>query len=105
MKLILLTYYIGVHDEVMELLGRHGVCTYTRWREVEGRISGGEPREGTHVWPGANSALMTVVDDGGVGGILAEIEAFNRRREGEGIDAYVLDIARRVVAGEDSGAA
>jgi hypothetical protein len=100
MKLILLTYYIGIHDEVMDLLGKHGVCTYTRWPEVEGRISCGEPREGTHVWPGANSALMTVVDDGAAGELLEEIEAFNRRREGEGLDAFVLDVAQRVMAGE-----
>jgi hypothetical protein len=55
MKLILMTYYVGVHNEVMEILERLDVCTYTRWREVDGRVSCGEPRESSHVWPGSNS--------------------------------------------------
>ena len=39
MKLVLMTYYVGIHREVMEVLGELGICTYVRWREVEGRIS------------------------------------------------------------------
>lgn len=100
MKLVLMTYYIGRHDEVMEILERLVIRTYTRWREVEGRISRGEPRENSHVWPGANSALMAVLDEDQAARLINEIEAFNGRRDGEGIDAYVLDVARTVTAGE-----
>ncbi len=98
MKLILLTYYVGIHDEVMDILEKHGVSAYTRWREVEGRVSCGEPREGTHVWPGANSALMVVLDDGPAGDVVLDLEAFNRGRVGEGVDASVLDVQRVVRA-------
>ena len=100
MKLVLMTYYIGRHDEVMEILERLVIRAYTRWREVEGRISRGEPRENSHVWPGANSALMAVLDEDQAARLINEIEAFNGRRDGEGIDAYVLDVARTVTAGE-----
>ena len=98
MKLVLMTYYVGIHNEVMGVLDGLGVCTYTRWREVDGRVSCGEPRDGSHVWPGANSALMAVVDDETAGRLLGEIERFNAGREGEGIDASVLEVARQVWA-------
>ena len=100
MKLVLLTYYVGVHREVMEMLDKLGICTYTRWREVEGRISCGEPREGTHVWPGMNSALFVVVEAEKANSLIAAIEDLNRRSDDQSIDAYVLDVARKVTAGE-----
>ncbi len=100
MKLVLLTYYVGAHREVMEFIEKLGICTYTRWREVEGRISCGNPREGTHVWPGVNSALFVVVEAERANALLAEIEEFNRGSGDQGIDAYVLDVARKVTAGE-----
>ncbi len=100
MKLVLMTYYVGVHDEVMEMLDKLGICTYTRWREVEGRISCGEPREGTHVWPGMNSALFVVVKKELAESLVSDIEEFNRQNTDQGIDAYVLDVARKVTAGE-----
>jgi len=99
-KLVLMTYYVGVHDEVMEMLDKLGICTYTRWREVEGRISCGEPREGTHVWPGMNSALFVVVKKELAESLVSDIEEFNRQNTDQGIDAYVLDVARKVTAGE-----
>lgn len=100
MKMVLMVYYIGIHEEVMEVLGELGVCTYTRWREVEGRISCGDPREDSQIWPGTNSALMVTVDDGEVDSLLGRLDVFNRGREGEGVDAYVLDVARAVTAGK-----
>jgi nitrogen regulatory protein PII len=100
MKMILMVYYVGLHNELMEVLNDLGVCTYTRWREVEGRISCGEPRDGSQVWPGTNSAVMVVVEDGLVDYVLGRLDAFNSGREGEGVDAYVLDVARAVRAGE-----
>jgi hypothetical protein len=100
MKMVLMVYYVGIHDEVMEILNALGVCTYTRWREVEGRVSCGSPRDGTQVWPGTNSAVMAVVEDGVADSILERLDSFNRGRAEEGVDAYVLDVARVVIAGE-----
>ena len=101
MKMILMVYYVGIHDEVMEMLADLGVSTYTRWAEVEGRISRGDPRDGTQVWPGTNSAVMVVVEDALADSLIRSLDGFNRGREGEGVDAYVLDVARAVTAGAD----
>jgi hypothetical protein len=101
MKMILMVYYIGLHNELLEMLESLGVCTYTRWREVEGRISCGDPRDGSQVWPGTNSVLMVTVADGEVDSLLGRLEAFNRGRTGEGVDAYVLDVGRALSAAGD----
>lgn len=100
MKMVLMVYYVGIHNEVMEMLASLGVSTYTRWREVEGRISCGDPRDGSQIWPGTNSALMVTVGDPEADALIGRIEALNRGREGEGVDAYVLDVARAVTASE-----
>jgi len=101
MKMVLMVYYVGIHEEMMELLAEFGVCTFTRWREVEGRISCGDPREGTQVWPGTNSALMVVVEARVADSLLRRLEEFNRGREEEGVDAHVLDVAQTVMAGAE----
>ena len=98
MKLLLLNYYVGIHQEVMELLDRAGVRTYTRWTEVEGRISGREPRENSHVWPGTNSAMMIVVEERVADELVREIESFNAGSQDEGVDVYVLAVERALTA-------
>ena len=102
MKLVVMNYYIGMHLDVKEMLDKLGLCTYTRVPEVEGRISCGEPREDSHVWPGSNSALFAVLDDETAERLLSEIESFNEKAPGEGMDAYVLEVARQVLAGDVS---
>ena len=51
MKLVFMTYYIGMHQDVREILAECGVVSYTHWDEVTGRLSCGVPRDGTDVWP------------------------------------------------------
>jgi hypothetical protein len=105
MKMVLLNYYVGMDEEVKEILGRLEICTFTRVAEVEGRISCGEPREGSHVWPGANSTLFAVVEDSKADSLLQEVGRFNEGSPGEGIDAFVLGIDRAVWSGDPSGEA
>jgi len=100
MKLILMTYYVGFHDEVMAALRECGVRCYTRWREVEGRCSCGDERDGTQVWPGMNSALMVVVDAGHARRLLDAIARFNATIREGGVDAHVVDVTESVLAGQ-----
>ena len=98
MNMVFLNYYVGIDDEVKEILTALGISTYTRFPEVEGRVSGGEPRERTHVWPGSNSTMLVVVEEGVADSLVRKVEEFNAAAFGEGIDAYVLDVSRSVVA-------
>jgi hypothetical protein len=42
---------------------------------------------------------MVVVEEAVADSLLRGLEEFNRGREEEGVDAYVLDVARAVTAG------
>jgi nitrogen regulatory protein PII len=99
MKMVLLNYYVSMHAEVIELLAGAGVNTFTRIPEVQGRTSSGETRENTHVWPGTNSTLFAVVGDDSADALIRRVEEFNEHAQGEGIDAYVMNVERSVVAG------
>lgn len=98
MKMVVMNYYVGADLEVREILAKVGVRAYSRIPDVEGRLSGGDPRENSHVWPGVNSTLFAVVDDDVADGLVREIESYNSSAHGEGIDAYVLDVVGTVTA-------
>jgi hypothetical protein len=102
MKMVLINYYVGLDAEVKEILDSLGICTYTRIPEAEGRISCGSPRESSHVWPGANSTLFAVVDDGMAAALMDKVVSYNADAQGEGFDAFVLNVERAVWADEES---
>jgi hypothetical protein len=103
MKMVLINYYVGLDSEVMEIIDALRICTYTRIPEAEGRISCGEPREGSHVWPGSNSTLFVVVDDPTAAALMDRIESYNGKGHGEGLDACVLGVERAVWAVDPAG--
>ncbi len=103
MKLVLMTYYVGFHDEVVGILRKLGIRCYTRWREVEGQCSCGEAHDGTQVWPGLNTAMMVVVDAGEARALLSALGRFNGTVEEGGVDAYVVDVSDAVFAGGQPG--
>ena len=100
MKLIQMTYYVGIHEEVLEILHEFGVTTMNRWPAVHGCISGKDPREESHVWPGANSVVEFCVDDDRVDPLLDRIREYNRQGGDRGIDANVFDVVKCVRAKE-----
>ncbi|MCD4690765.1 hypothetical protein K8S17_04815, partial [bacterium] len=88
MKLVFMTYYVGMHRDVLEILADCGVTSYTHWDEVMGRLSYGEPREGTDVWPGYNTALQAVLREQTATELGAAIREYNAAQRGdERIDA------------------
>ena len=105
MKLAFLTYYIGMDDEVRELLRECGVASFTHWKQVTGRLSCGVPRGGTHTWPGYNTALQTVLQEETAVEVAKAIKRFNAAQRGdERVDAYFVDLHStiRTVSDDDS---
>jgi hypothetical protein len=101
MRLVLMTYSVGFHDEVMAVLHGLGIRCYTRWREVEGQCSCGDARDGTQVWPGMNSTVMIVVDPEKARALLAALSRYNSGAAKEGgVDAYVVEVSDSVLAGQ-----
>lgn len=102
MKLVFMTYYVGMHKDVRELLDECGVVSYTHWAQVTGRLSCGVPRDGTDVWPGYNTAVQAVLREETAEKVAAAIERFNESQRGdERIDAYFVDLHSTIRAATD----
>lgn len=93
MKLIFIVYNISIEEEVQTLLQEQKVCCFTQWPRLYGQGQSTGPRMDTSVWPGANSAIMAVVEDGMAGPLM---DAIQQLRDGdakrEGIKAFQLPV-------------
>ena len=93
MKAILITYNQAYYDDIAKVLNNHGVKGYTEWDEIKGHGSEtGEPHLGTHAWPTLNNAVVTVVDDGCVDGILQDLRERDLKAPELGLRAFVWTI-------------
>ena len=102
MKLVFVTYYIGIDEEVRELLQECGVASFTHWKQVTGRLSCGVPRGGTHTWPGHNTALQAVLQEETAVRLTVAIKRFNAAQRGdERIDAHFVDLHSAIRAAGD----
>jgi nitrogen regulatory protein PII len=92
MKMVFITYNVAIHDEVMEMLQRHGVETYTRWEHVTGVGKSSGPHLDTHVWPARNSAIATATTDEKAGALLEAVREMRQSMSGEGIKAFLIPV-------------
>jgi len=93
MKLIFIVYNISIESEVQNLLKQEKVDCFTQWPRLYGQGQTTGPRMDTGVWPGANSALMAVVEDDHAPKLM---DAIQKLRDGdgkrEGIKAFQLPV-------------
>lgn len=102
MKLVFMTYYVGMHRDVREMLERLGITSYTHWDEVTGRLSCGESREGSDVWPGYNTALQAVLRDETARKLDAAVREYNAAQRGdERIDACFMAVESAIRAADE----
>jgi len=101
-KLVFMTYYVGMHRDVREILEECGITSFTHWAEVTGRLSCGEPREGSDVWPGYNTALQAVLREQTATKLESAIREYNAAQRGdERIDAFFLEIQSAIRAADE----
>lgn len=93
MKLIFIVYNISIEEDVQNILSRMNVQCFTQWPRLLGKGIATGPRMDTSVWPGANSALMAVVEDSQAKPLMDAVQAL---RDGaakrEGIKAFQLPV-------------
>jgi len=88
MKLVLVVYNEAVDDEVLEVLEKISVESYTKWTKVLGRGERSGPHLMTHVWPKANNVLAAVADDDTAAKLLDGVRELRERLAQEGIKAF-----------------
>lgn len=81
------------YDIIVENLARLNIRGFTSWKEVYGRgSSDGIPHYGSHAWPSVNNAILTVVEDNKVEGLLAYLRELNSESANLGLRAFVWNI-------------
>ena len=93
MKAIFILYNQAYNEEIVEVLEANGQRGYTAWQDIQGRGSEtGIPHLGNHAWPEMNHAILTVVEDNKVDGILADLREKDRQYEKLGLRAFVWTV-------------
>lgn len=93
MKAIFITYGQAYNEEIIELLESMGQRGFTSWEDISGRGSEtGIPHYGNHAWPSMNNAVLSIVDDSKVSGIMAAIKATDEKSPDLGLRAFVWNI-------------
>mgnify|MGYP002869345899 CR=1 FL=1 len=95
MKAIFIIYNQAYYDEIADILNDNGVRGFTEWDEIKGHGSDtGEPHFGTHAWPTLNNAILSIVDDDRVEGILNELRKRDEGTPELGLRAFVWAIEK-----------
>ena len=89
MKAILITYNQAYYDDIAKVLNDNGLKGFTEWNEIKGHGSEtGEPHYGTHAWPTLNNAIISIVPDSTVDGILKQLKEKDRKAPELGLRAF-----------------
>jgi len=90
MKLLMVICPEDRRDEVMAMVERHGVRSFTELPQVVGEGVTGK-RLGTQVWPGKSALMFTVVSDEKKDELVAALKECQKGLfPGEGIKAFVI---------------
>ena len=93
MKLIFIVYNISIDAEVQKLLKEQNVPCFTQWPRLYGQGKTTGPRMDTSVWPGANAALMAVVEDSQAPALMNAVQVLrDTDAKREGIKAFQLPV-------------
>lgn len=81
------------YEMIVEKLSRLNIRGFTSWKEVYGRgSSDGIPHYGSHAWPSVNNAILTVVEDHQVEGVLTYLRELDNESANLGLRAFVWNI-------------
>ena len=95
LKMIMIVFNISIQEEVLEVVQGLGVTCYTRWPRVVGKGTTTGPKLDDNVWPGANSALITVIDDDAAADLMAAIQKLRDEIGAhEGVKAFQIPVEK-----------
>jgi nitrogen regulatory protein PII len=96
MKQVQIVFNAAIEMELMTCLKQNGVHTYTKFPNIYGVGTHSEPHMGSHIWPGENHMLFIVTEDERVPDILACVRDLKKKKQREGIKAFVLPVEELV---------
>lgn len=97
MKAVFIAYDQAHHNNVIEVLERGNLKGYTYFEQVSGRgTKTGDPHLGSHAWPTMNSAIITIVEDEAVPGLLERLHQLDVDNEMLGLRAFVWNVEQTI---------
>ncbi|UCD84490.1 MAG: hypothetical protein JSU92_14685 [Deltaproteobacteria bacterium] len=92
MKMVMIVHYSAIGSDVTEALTKIGVRTYTKLPGIHGLGTSSEPHFDTHIWPGTNDLVLTVVDEQKAGEVMKEVGELKKKFKKEGIKAFLFSV-------------
>lgn len=97
MKAVFISYDQAHHEAIIDALDRSSCRGFTAFGNVQGRGSRtGEPHYGTHAWPSLASAILTMVDDKQLDGLLSRLRKLDEAKPLLGLRAFVWAIEQTI---------
>lgn len=97
MKSVFIPYNQAHKERILDILDRMNIRGFTLWDNVQGRgIRNGEPHYGTHAWPTLNAAILTIVPDEKVDGLLRKLQELDKETENLGLHAFVWHVEQMI---------
>ena len=97
MKSIFIAFDQAHYEKIVDILTRSNCRGYTFFENVQGRGSKtGEPHYGSHAWPGLANAIITIVEDSQVDGVLAKLRELDEYRPKLGLSAFVWNVEQSI---------
>lgn len=94
MKAVTVIFNVSIQEEVIAEVRSVGVEAFTQWPRIVGQGPGTGPRMDSHVWPGANTGLLLIVDDDTAVRVMSVLQELHDSPEGRqaGVFAYVSPV-------------
>ncbi|MCE5205181.1 MAG: hypothetical protein LLF80_03640 [Porphyromonadaceae bacterium] len=93
MKAVMIILDQAHYSQIEKDLSKLNIRGFSSWKEVYGRGSGkGEPHYGSHAWPSVNNAILTMVEDDKVAGLLKYLKELDNESANLGLRAFVWNV-------------
>ena len=97
MKAVFIAFDQAHLEMIQSILDHHNCRGFSYWENIQGRGSvKGEPHYGSHAWPSMNSAILTMVEDRQVDGLLKLLNNLDKQQEALGLRAFVWNIEQSI---------
>ena len=92
MQMVMIAYNSAIESEVMEILEKCGIESYTRWTQVQGKGKTSGTHLGTDIWPGENSVLFCAIEGEKAESLMNLIKKIREKSGNLGIKAFVWNL-------------
>ncbi|MEG1546164.1 MAG: hypothetical protein RR371_02810 [Bacteroides sp.] len=97
MKSVLITFDQAYYETILSILDRQNCRGFSYFEQVMGRGSKtGDPHFGSHAWPSMCSAIISIVEDDRVDGLLEVLHKLDVATERLGLRAFVWNIEKSI---------